>query len=588
MKLRLLSRRARWFTAGLACAVGILILVLLNTVHVHSDDPEEAPDSYFTGTAPYRTDQQTANNNLATKVAVDTNEAQRMQEGQARITITPDSLGPPPETSPEPLPTGILPDPLPMPAGWSSLYKISNTWQNVINGIRMVAYAGLKYDADIRSQKDTTSETASQAAQGVLIIMTFPSNGNLTSDEHLTPARTGALRLVTANGTQLTLESTTISARYVFDVQNHNWLGEPIPIPRSHYCQPVTETITSSPPISTTSYYVYKTGATEDGLFFNDGLVQGRRSATAGPHSGIVILDFGQPWMTVTGGTSSFGILLPVTNKWAPIGEIERAVQFFADGFYKGSNETPSSDPAQLILLIGLSNYGLDYKETPPIDLALHGKRWGEMVKRLGDYTSVYKNIVIDAGIDIEFPWNTAKLTRNWADGYSSAVASTGHYYYNFGSCTDCFPLNEEHRDPNTNPPYLRAGQPDQSWHLEDIQYISSKGLARPLPQTLYPVRPTSNQQAPQIAQACQWENLSRWMRDFYGVPIRFAGIASGWQTSGDPTYTLTAEAAWKQFNAALRSNPDFVDSSTDLVRAVPIDDLKLTDFTTKGHAPSP
>lgn len=77
-------------------------------------------------------------------------------------------------------------------------------------------------------------------------------------------------------------------------------------VPLTPYCPP-TPTLTVGPPVWTTSYYVYKLGTQFDNFFYYDGLAQGIESATQGTSSGIVILDFGQPWNNVITGRPCMG-----------------------------------------------------------------------------------------------------------------------------------------------------------------------------------------------------------------------------------------------------------------------------------------
>jgi hypothetical protein len=189
------------------------------------NDPWAAPDSYYTEdtTAPGMVSKQEADNNMATKTASEQAMTDRMvgpsdggtvPKGSTPADITPVVDGP--------LTTGVLQEPLPLPTGWGSLYKIENTWQDVINGQRTAAYAGLAYDASISAQLDTTS----QPAQGVLIVMTFPDPDTSTTSgtevEHKTPTRTGSLHLTSANGACLNLISTT-GAAYQFSIGARTW-----------------------------------------------------------------------------------------------------------------------------------------------------------------------------------------------------------------------------------------------------------------------------------------------------------------------------------------------------------------------------
>jgi len=312
-------------------------------------------------------------------------------------------------------------------------------------------------------------------------------------------------------------------------------------------------------------------------LFYNDGWVAGRKARDIGPMNGVIILDFGQPWQDMQEGQPVSGTLLIDTLEFASISSIETAAKRFADGYYVGSHTPPTNYPPKVTLAIGLSNYGPN-ADTNPTNFATHAQRWGEMVLRVATYIQYYENITVDAAVDIEFPWNTAVRTRTWFNNYATVVEGAGHYLYNFGDCNDCYPRPRADSQPNTDPPYNPV-EPERAWYLEDIRYTSSAVVGRPLPQIYYPVRNSPNPHAPVLEQSCQWENISRWSYDVYGRPITFAGIFSGWQASGIPSYTLSSEAAWKEFMEALNSDP---------LRRTPVQLPWLTDLARAGHEPTP
>lgn len=210
---------------------GGLVLLLsavdvLALSHAHGDDPWDAPDSAFMGTGPGIMDQTTVDSNLATKTAIQTHDDQVQQAAQTTFSGSKGATAVPPASAPNTAPpTGILSDAerLPLLPGWGSLYNIVTTWQMLSGGTRYAAYAGLKYDSSISTQVDTSK----QPAQGVLIILTVPTDTNSTptdsmSGEYLTPTRSGAVHITAVNGMCLTLLSKN-GTSFQFNVTTHTW-----------------------------------------------------------------------------------------------------------------------------------------------------------------------------------------------------------------------------------------------------------------------------------------------------------------------------------------------------------------------------
>lgn len=104
-----------------------------------------------------------------------------------------------------PWPTGIFEEgQAPFPA---SAVTVSNQWQGRLNGDYVRVYAG---------------SLPNDPAQGVVIVSVVSADQEPVSTEWLkTPEKVGALRVVAAHHTQLTLESTT-GLSFTFDVQTRS------------------------------------------------------------------------------------------------------------------------------------------------------------------------------------------------------------------------------------------------------------------------------------------------------------------------------------------------------------------------------
>ncbi len=124
---------------------------------------------------------------------------QLRREGLNRIRSA--VIEPPPQTTPAPWPSGIFErSQAPLPA---SLYTITNQWQNDVGGRHVQVYVG--------------SETPFPS-QGVVIVQTTSLDlQTVRTMTYLTPVTSGRLRIVAAQGSQLTLTAAS-GTSYVFDV----------------------------------------------------------------------------------------------------------------------------------------------------------------------------------------------------------------------------------------------------------------------------------------------------------------------------------------------------------------------------------
>jgi hypothetical protein len=166
-------------------------------------------------------------------------------------------------------------------------------------------------------------------------------------------------------------------------------------------------------PAATTSRYMATTNRT---TLYNEGCSMG----TAGL-SGIVILDFGEPYYSGGEGTYTYG------NAFASDSSIVTAAEGFLDGFWNCSGSAP-----QLRLAIGTSNYGSHTGNSA-------GQAWGNAVNSLNSYISSkgYGSQEYARGaIDAEPGWDTEfSRTSSWIDGYNTATTAP---LYDYGSADDC------------------------------------------------------------------------------------------------------------------------------------------------------
>lgn len=116
---------------------------------------------------------------------------------------TPQSLQPPVVAPAQPTPTpltGILNDfSPPFPA---AQFTVANMWQDVVNGRLVHVYAGARGD---------------DPSQGAVIVQTDGVDGPAGNFDLATPVKAGAVRIVAANGTKLTLQAKN-GATFMFDV----------------------------------------------------------------------------------------------------------------------------------------------------------------------------------------------------------------------------------------------------------------------------------------------------------------------------------------------------------------------------------
>jgi hypothetical protein len=273
-------------------------------------------------------------------------------------------------------------------------------------------------------------------------------------------------------------------------------------------------------PAATTSRYM----ATIDGsTLYNEGCSQGRAA-----ENGIVVLDFGQPW--VQGG--SYGtILYDARGSFASIAQIEYAVEQFLRGYWVCS---PTNTFVRLG--IGTSNYR-------GATGAAHGGAWGALVDAVAAWIvsppSYASQEAARGANDIEMGWNTPAASRAWVDAYAAASSTP---YYNYGDCEGC---------PTGGAVLPIPGRTiNNGWTQEDVWYVSyGVTPAFPLPE-IYLTNGVN---------AVQWQQLSLYASENHGRALYFLGAMTQYQAcvagGGCPGADNRPSTGWTQLSGALNSD---------------------------------
>lgn len=242
-------------------------------------------------------------------------------------------------------------------------------------------------------------------------------------------------------------------------------------------------------PAATTSRYMATTNRT---TLYNEGCSMG----TAG-QSGIVILDFGEPYYSGGQGTYTYG------SAFASDSTIVNAAEGFLDGFWNCSGSSP-----QLRLAIGTSNYGSNVTNAA-------GQAWAGAVNSLNNYISSkgYGSQEYARGaIDAELDWQPFSPTAAWVDGYNAVTSSP---LYDYGDAAGC-------------PPY---GSCDNGWGQNGLWYISWGNTdGYPVPE----IYATSGANASEWYQESLYSSLnkSNGRLGFLGTMTQYAACGCGSSTN--------------------------------------------------------
>ncbi len=257
--------------------------------------------------------------------------------------------------------------------------------------------------------------------------------------------------------------------------------------------------------------------------------------------SGIVVLDFGQPYANgTTEGTAEFGPSNPLVSTT----QIAAAVEGYLDG-YALCNEPASNT---LILAVGLSNYGSGVTTT-------NAAAWAAMVQTLATYitTKTYPGETIAAADDMETGWQGPSTTRAWLDAYVAAAGSIP--IYDYGDAGGCSETSYSATSTCT-------GNPNGVWAQSDVAYVA--GGAGPHVLVIPEIYNTNG------ATAYQWGWIASGAADA-SKPLTFAAVMTQVGSCGTGCAGLnnTPAQALGLMNAQLLAHTqtasDVVTPSTDI-----------------------
>lgn len=279
--------------------------------------------------------------------------------------------------------------------------------------------------------------------------------------------------------------------------------------------------LAAAAPAATTTRYMQTTNGT---TLYNEG----KAMAQAGL-SGLVILDFGQPWLS----GSTYGSIIYGSNSFVSTSSIALAAENYARGY-----QDYSTSGMFLKLGIGTSNY-YGYTGTA------HGQAWAAMVNTVNNYISAngLSRVQARGASDFESWCNSSgcmspTTSRAWADGFSGATSAP---MYNYGSADGC-------------PPY---GSCNGSWTQDDYYYVSWRNPAAwPVPE-IY---------ATGGANATQWQRISKYGYTTYGQAMDFLGSLTQYAAcaGGCSGTNNTPAQGWTQLYNALNSDAATAQSTLD------------------------
>jgi len=206
---------------------------------------------------------------------------------------------------------------------------------------------------------------------------------------------------------------------------------------------PIHHVTAQTAPAFTLSHYVQN--GLSNAAFSSSGCTHGR--ATGGYV--LVVLDFGQPWVSGASYGARYWYYGGVS--FLSTASIASYVESYAQGFYAcGAAST------NLRLAVGTNN------DSPYVSAA-HGAQWSAMVGSINSWLASrgYSGRITAAGaIDAEPGFSaSASMTRSWMAGFGSTWIA-----YNFGSADGCSWTTY------SAPP----GQPcNRGWRQDDLYYLA-------------------------------------------------------------------------------------------------------------------
>lgn len=260
---------------------------------------------------------------------------------------------------------------------------------------------------------------------------------------------------------------------------------------------------------------------------YSMGCNQGKASDSQGQPTQLVLLSFGDPGWDDSG---TFGAWDTALGGFVPDSTIEADVQTYIQGFW---DCTATGSKSFLNVAPGVTNGGSGINSGNNRAL---GVAWGNLVKDLNSWITAKgfgKQVDALGAADFEPGYGPPGNAIAWADGF----ASTGSYYYDFGSADGC-------------PPY---GSCDNGWTQADEYYVAwgnPKAFATP--------------QIYNEAMAQEWASISAWgAANGSAGKITFSAALSQYQACVDEGSDCagadnTPHQSWQQLADATGSAPYF------------------------------
>jgi hypothetical protein len=287
---------------------------------------------------------------------------------------------------------------------------------------------------------------------------------------------------------------------------------------------------TSNAPGHTTSRYISPNDVQNPQQLAQDGCSQASNG-----ESGLVILDFGEPWQDSQG---NYGTLLPNYPDAAHFVSTT-TIAIDAEWFLWGYGQCAKGNQ-MLLLGVGTNNAGSNVTQG-------QGNAWAMAVNNVNGWimSQGFSNREYAVGAsDIEVEYNSPATTQTWVNGYASSARSV---YFDYGDASGC-----PEDDSSTNRPC------SNNWMQGDVvnaAWANGAGIASP---QIYNT---------QGDQAKAWQSLDYYARTNSNsspnpsgsMPI--AGSLTQWGAchaqghTCDPTTENSPDQGWQQLNTALTSS---------------------------------
>jgi len=252
--------------------------------------------------------------------------------------------------------------------------------------------------------------------------------------------------------------------------------------------------------------------------------------------SGIVVLDFGQPYyQNGTYGTWNW------SNQFFSIAQITAAAESWLQGWYVSTNNYSN----YMRLAVGTSN---DFGYTGNA----HGKAWAAMVNNINAWLATPPSFlgseIAWGGIDAETEWSDPTTTMAWANGYAvnlSCPNGACNYYVDYGDAGGC-PAYYTGTDSPCNGSWLQGHVQYMAWGVRP---------AYPLPEVYFNPPPGSR------VNANQWQAIALDSYYFWGGAMYPFGSMTSYAASGNSSSYNQPSQGWQELQDAMNSNTHTVET---------------------------